>query len=87
MWRPVTPAFEVPYVPVIVDMEEGWRMLADLVGCEHDAVHVGMPVEVEFFAHSRGHHPALLPSPQRLTGGPRSTGVGYEPPRVVGDRS
>ena len=54
MWRPQTPAFEVPYVPLIVEMEEGWFMLADLVGCEHDAVQVGMPVEVTFHAHPGG---------------------------------
>mgnify|MGYP000650319261 CR=1 FL=1 len=33
---------------------KGWHVLADLVGCEHDAVHIGMPVEVEFFAHPGG---------------------------------
>jgi len=54
VWRPQGPAFEVPYVPVIVEMEEGWHVLADLVGCEHDAVHIGMAVEVEFFPHPAG---------------------------------
>ncbi len=54
VWRPQTPAFEVPYVPLVVEMEEGWFMLADLVGCEHDAVQVGMPVEVTFHAHPGG---------------------------------
>jgi len=54
VWRPQTPAFEVPYVPLIVEMEEGWFMLADLVGCEHDAVHVGLPVEVTFHTHPGG---------------------------------
>ena len=54
VWRPVTPAFEAPYVPVIVEVEEGWWMLADLIGCEHDAVHVGLAVEVEFHAHPGG---------------------------------
>ena len=54
VWRPSSPAFEVPYVPVIVAMEEGWHVLADLVGCEHDAVHIGLPVAVEFFDHPGG---------------------------------
>jgi uncharacterized OB-fold protein len=54
VWRPQTPAFEVPYVPLVVEMEEGWWMLADLVGCEHDEVRIGLPVEVEFFAHPGG---------------------------------
>jgi len=51
VWRPQTPAFEVPYVPLIVTMEEGWWMLADLVEAEHDSVEVGMPVEVTFHDH------------------------------------
>ncbi len=54
VWRPSTPAFEVPYVPLIVAMEEGWHMLADLVGCEHDEVRIGLPVAVEFFPHPGG---------------------------------
>lgn len=48
VWRPQTPEFTVPYVPIIVDLEEGWQMLSNLIGCAHDAVHVGMPVEVVF---------------------------------------
>jgi uncharacterized OB-fold protein len=48
VWRPQTPAFTLPYVPIIVDLEEGWQMLSNLVGCPHDAVHVGLAVEVTF---------------------------------------
>ena len=75
VWRPQSPAFEVPYVPVIVAMDEGWHVLADLVGCEHDAVHIGMPVEVEFFAHPGGitlpyFHP--IGPDARSGGGPAS---------------
>jgi uncharacterized protein len=54
VWRPQTPEFTVPYVPIIVDLEEGWQMLSNLVGCEHDAVHVGQAVEVVFHAHAGG---------------------------------
>ncbi|MGO8859993.1 MAG: Zn-ribbon domain-containing OB-fold protein [Acidimicrobiales bacterium] len=54
VWRPQTPEFTVPYVPIIVDLEEGWQMLSNLVGCEHDAVHVGQPVEVVFHPHPGG---------------------------------
>jgi len=35
-------------VAIIVDMLEGWQILSNLVGCEHDAVEIGMRVEVEF---------------------------------------
>lgn len=48
VWRPQTPAFAVPYAPIIVDMEEGWQILSNLVGCEPGVAAVGLPVEVEF---------------------------------------
>jgi uncharacterized protein len=54
VWRPQIPAFEVPYAPVIVDMDEGWQMLSNLVGCAVDDVAVGLPVEVEFHAVASG---------------------------------
>jgi uncharacterized OB-fold protein len=58
VWRAVTPAFVTPYVVVIVDVDEGWQLLANLVGCEHDAVQVGLPVTVTFHARPDG---AVLP--------------------------
>lgn len=48
VWRPQTPEFEVPYVAVIVEMDEGWHILSNIIGVEHDAVSIGMPVAVEF---------------------------------------
>ena len=48
VWRPQMPTFEVPYVAIIVDMDEGWQILSNLIGCEHDAVEIGMRVAVEF---------------------------------------
>jgi uncharacterized protein len=48
VWRPQTPAFVVPYAPVIVDLEEGWQMLSCLIDCESNEVAVGMPVAVAF---------------------------------------
>jgi uncharacterized OB-fold protein len=48
VWRPQIPAFEVPYVAIIVDVEEGWQMLSNLIGCEVDDVEIGMRVQVEF---------------------------------------
>ena len=32
VWRPQMPSFEVPYVAIIVDMDEGWQILSNLVG-------------------------------------------------------
>jgi hypothetical protein len=54
VWRPQTPAFVVPYQPIIVDVDEGFQMLSNLIGCEHDAVHIGMRVTVEFHAIADG---------------------------------
>jgi hypothetical protein len=51
-WRPQRPSFQTPYVPIIVDMDEGFQMLSNLIGCEPDAAHGGMRVIVEF--HSVG---------------------------------
>jgi uncharacterized OB-fold protein len=48
VWRPQTPDFVVPYVPIIVQLDEGWQMLSNLIGCEHDAAEIGMRVQVEF---------------------------------------
>jgi uncharacterized OB-fold protein len=52
VWRPQTPAFEVPYVIAIVDLEEGYQMLTNIVDVDPSQVHVGMPVEVAFRAAS-----------------------------------
>jgi uncharacterized OB-fold protein len=49
VWRPQSPAFTVPYTAIIVDVDEGWQMLSNLIGCEHDAVEIGLPVVVDFY--------------------------------------
>jgi len=54
VWRPQTPAFVVPYQPIIVDVDEGFQLLSNLIGCDHDAVHVGMRVAVQFHAIADG---------------------------------
>jgi uncharacterized OB-fold protein len=38
----------VPYVAAIVDLDEGPRMMTNVVDCELDAMAVDMPVEVTF---------------------------------------
>jgi uncharacterized OB-fold protein len=39
---------ELPYVLAYVELEEGVRMLTNIVGCAPEAVRVGMLVEVSF---------------------------------------
>ena len=38
----------VPYVAAIVELDEGPRMMTNVVDCDIDAVAVAMPVEVAF---------------------------------------
>ena len=48
--RPPRPEFETPYVVAIVELEEGWHMLTNVVDIPPGDVGVGMPVEVTFRA-------------------------------------
>ena len=38
-----------PYVLAYVELEEGPRILTNIVGCEPEAVSIGMPVQVDFY--------------------------------------
>lgn len=42
------PGFKVPYVVVLVELEEGVRVVSNLVDVQAEAVTIGMPVEVVF---------------------------------------
>ena len=46
--RPQQPSFEVPYTVVVVELEEGYHMLSNLVGVEPEDVAIGTPLEVVF---------------------------------------
>jgi uncharacterized OB-fold protein/acyl dehydratase len=48
--HPQVAAFEYPYVVALVQLEEGTRLVSNVVGVEPEDVHVGMPVAVEFVA-------------------------------------
>ncbi len=48
VYRPQQPSFEVPYTVVVVELEEGYHMLSNLVGVEPDEVEIGTPLEVVF---------------------------------------
>ena len=39
---------EVPYVVAVVELEEGPRLMSNIIGCDPNAVHCDMPVEVVF---------------------------------------
>jgi uncharacterized OB-fold protein len=38
----------VPYVAAVVDLDEGPRMMTNVVDCDFDALEIGMPLEVLF---------------------------------------
>ncbi len=50
--RPQQPTFRVPYTVVIVELEEGWYMLSNLIGVAEDEIEIGTPLEVFFEARS-----------------------------------
>jgi len=49
-FQPFHPAFfgDVPYAVVMVELEEGVRLTANMVDCKPDDLYIGMPVEVVF---------------------------------------
>ncbi|MBE0415430.1 MAG: Zn-ribbon domain-containing OB-fold protein [Dehalococcoidia bacterium] len=48
--QPFHPGFfeDVPYAVVIVELEEGVRMVSNIVDCAPEEIYIGMPVEVVF---------------------------------------
>jgi uncharacterized OB-fold protein len=50
--RALHPAYvdAVPYAATVVELEEGVRLLTEIVGIELDGLEIGMPVEVSFEA-------------------------------------
>jgi uncharacterized OB-fold protein len=46
--HPRIPPFAYPNVIVLVELEEGTRLVSRLVGVAPDRVAIGMPVEVDF---------------------------------------
>ena len=52
--HPTVPVFEYPLVTALIDLEEGIRLLSNVVGCEPEAVKPGMEVAVDFEATRGG---------------------------------
>lgn len=42
------PSFKAPYSVVLVEMDEGVRIVSNMVDIEHQQISIGMPVEVVF---------------------------------------
>jgi uncharacterized protein len=58
------PAFEdaVPYVLALIELEEGVRMMSNVVGCPPAAVRVGLPVRVTFEQRGSVSLPMFVPA-------------------------
>ena len=48
VYRPQQPVFETPYTVVVVELDEGYHMLSNLIGVEPEDVEIGTPLEVFF---------------------------------------
>ena len=48
--RAPTPAFkeDAPYVLALIDLDDGVRMMMNIVNTAHDAISIGMPVRIIF---------------------------------------
>ncbi len=46
--RPPRPEFDVPYTVAIIELDEGFHMLTNLVDCAPEGIRIGMEVVVEF---------------------------------------
>ena len=48
VWRPQTPDFEIPYAIAIIDVDEGYQMMTNIIGVDPKNLTVGQRVEVSF---------------------------------------
>jgi uncharacterized protein len=46
--HPQNPAFEYPVIAALIDLEEGVRVLSNLIDVEHEEIAIGLPVVVDF---------------------------------------
>lgn len=46
--RGISPAYPAPYVVALIDLEEGPRMMSNVVGCDPEQVRVDQPVQAIF---------------------------------------
>jgi len=58
------PAVPVPYVIAIVELEEqpGLRFITNIVGCDPEAVRIGLPVQVDFEPAGEAWAPVFRPA-------------------------
>ena len=61
-YKPQNPAMaeRAPYAVALVDLDDGIRMLSNVVGCPPEDITVGMPVQVTWEELSDGRHLPLF---------------------------
>ncbi len=64
--HPPLPWFPEPYVVALVDLEEGTRLVSNVVGIAPDAVTIGLPVQVRY-EHFEGDVVLPLFEPREAT--------------------
>jgi hypothetical protein len=64
VWRPQTPAFEIPYVIAVVMLDEGVDLLTNLVDADPVRVAIGDRVQVAFVDVDDMTLPFFAPIPQ-----------------------
>ena len=52
--RAPTADHQPPYIVAVIDLDEGWHMMSNIVGCQHDSVHMGQRVAVDFHSRADG---------------------------------
>lgn len=64
-YRPTIPGFESPFVVALVQLDEGTRLITNLLDCEPGDVRIGTAVEVTFVSYADGVQlPQFRPAPQ-----------------------
>ncbi|WP_235498299.1 Zn-ribbon domain-containing OB-fold protein [Frankia sp. R43] len=75
--HPRHPRFHYPVVAVLIDLEDGIRILSNLVDADPASIHIGQPVEVTFEpTDDTLGAPVFRPRPRPRTG--TGTGTGTE---------
>lgn len=54
--HPQHPAFEYPVLAALIDLDEGIRIVSNVVGVEPDQIRIGDRVQVEFVTTDGDHH-------------------------------
>jgi uncharacterized OB-fold protein len=60
--QPPSPAFAdmTPYALALIDLDEGVRMMSNVIGCKPEQVKIGLPVKVTFEKRGDVHLPMFV---------------------------